>query len=187
MKSTCKLCGKEITITKWHVRHSRGKYCSRACCSKDKSKRVKRRCKYCSKAFEALPGNVKKGYGFFCSHSCYSKDLIGKSTNNGKRNGQWKGGRRIVGGYVFIHNPYHPFPVETNYCLEHRLVAEKYLKRFLSPSEVIHHINEIKNDNRIENLYLFKDIGEHTSYHNSIRDKKEIEQITESNLLNCFT
>ncbi|MBU1880828.1 HNH endonuclease, partial [bacterium] len=35
-----------------------------------------------------------------------------------------------------------------------RLIAEKILNRYLLKTEVIHHINKIRNDNRPENLYL---------------------------------
>jgi len=42
---------------------------------------------------------------------------------------------------------------------------EKHIGRYLTPEEVVHHINEIKTDNRIENLMLFKNANEHTKFH----------------------
>lgn len=59
--------------------------------------------------------------------------------------------------------------VNGEWLLEHRLVVEEKIGRKLRPEEVIHHINEIKEDNRIENLMLFSTNDEHISFHTKLR------------------
>jgi len=81
----------------------------------------------------------------------------------------WKGGQIYDGfGYVLIHSPNHPFVNDYGYVREHRLVMEKHLGRYLEPKEEVHHINGIKDDNRIENLQLMHH-NEHSKYHMSKR------------------
>ena len=90
--------------------------------------------------------------------------MIGKSNStkgikrpqqSGKNHPYWKGGKYSTPeGYIYIFKPKHPFSTKLGYVYEHRLIMEKYLGRFLKPKEVVHHMNHIKNDNRIENLML---------------------------------
>jgi len=90
----------------------------------------------------------------------------GKTHLIGEKHPMWKGGIKIKeSGYILIWTPEHPNRNKQGYVPEHRLVMEKHLGRYLHPKEVVHHINEIVNDNRLENLQLFKNNGEHMSYH----------------------
>ncbi len=83
---------------------------------------------------------------------------------------KWKGGkRRTPEGYILIYSFNHPHLNYANYVLEHRLVMEKYLRRFLKPSEIVHHKNEVKDDNRLSNLKLFPNQKEHTLFHKALR------------------
>lgn len=56
-------------------------------------------------------------------------------------------------------------PVRGRYVGQHRLVMERELGRFLSSSEVVHHRNHVKVDNRLENLELCASQGQHRSLH----------------------
>lgn len=78
----------------------------------------------------------------------------------------WKNGRYAdKQGYILIYKPNHPYARHNGYVPQHRLVAEKHLGRFLIPKEIIHHINEVRNDNRKANLYYFPIQSAHMIYH----------------------
>lgn len=69
-------------------------------------------------------------------------------------------------GYVAIYvgDGKHPH-ANKGMVLVHRLVMEAHLGRWLETNEVVHHINEVKTDNRLHNLFLCSP-EEHVAIHN---------------------
>lgn len=91
---------------------------------------------------------------------------------SGENNPKWRGGRTYTHeGYVQIYKPNHPNCNNYGYVLEHRLVMELKIHRYLKRKEIIHHINNIKDDNRIKNLILFKNSKEHAKHHYAIGNR----------------
>ena len=81
---------------------------------------------------------------------------------------KWKWRRKkwlSTRGYVFVYCPEHPKSNNLGFVQEHRLIIENHLKRKLNEKEQIHHINEKRDDNRLENLQLFSSGGKHTKLH----------------------
>lgn len=84
----------------------------------------------------------------------------------GKNASNWRGGRKTAGKkYIALYSPDHPNCTAEGYVMEHRLVMEKSIGRYLTKKEIVHHKNGDKKDNRIENLELLASKGEHTRHH----------------------
>lgn len=90
---------------------------------------------------------------------------IAKGRFQGRCNGCKGTGRSIMKGYVVLHRkavpeewiPYFDaMTIKAKYVLEHRLVMADALGRPLETWELVDHMNGIKDDNRIENLRLYR-------------------------------
>jgi len=117
-------------------------------------------CGHCAEPFEAYDYRRK-----FCS--CHCSALARKHPPRGKDHWAWRGGRRMQGGYVRIHNPSHPRSLH-GYVAEHLLVMEEMIGRPVTREENVHHKNHVKDDNSPSNLLLLSP-SEHMAYHSNKR------------------
>lgn len=114
-------------------------------------------CIKCGGAFK-VRGKVRKATAKYCSRAC--KGMGHSAELKGENHLRWQGGLVITKqGYIREWVPdNYPFvsmrPKGTNHILQHRLVMAEALGRPLKDTEQVHHRNNIKDDNRIENLEL---------------------------------
>lgn len=163
----CLVCGKEFKTIPAHDK----RYCSRKCYWKsiegkgnpaywkDKKLSEEHRKKLSESHKGQRPAHVVKGW---TNQTSFKK---------GSEHRNWKEGRVKSHGYILIYNPKHPFNVR-GYVREHRLIMEKLLKRYLKPEEIVHHINGVVDDNRIENLMYLPDKNSHSRLHRLLKKQK---------------
>lgn len=161
----------------------------------------------CGKTFEVQQG--QKGRRKYCSRKCQSANAhalnrTGKAHSpearqkmsesvKGKqlreKSSQWKGGRFLdSAGYAHVMIETLP-PVSqdtarrmtpTKYIMEHRIVMAMSLGRPLEKTELVHHLNGIKDDNRPENLTVESRV-EHSRKHRET--EAELRRVQGENLI----
>jgi hypothetical protein len=175
---------------------ARSRYCSRSCCAAGFTIQVQEQ-----EVAEALKiyesgktwKEVEKVMGISRTHrnrivkflksGAKFESRPGKKINQtGVKNDNWKGGRTRLSGYVAIKAEDHPRGRGGNrgYVMEHILVIEKHIGRYLvwqgrqhPDNEIVHHINGIRDDNRFENLVLMLS-REHSHLHINQKWAREI-------------
>lgn len=177
----CLECGKPFEAHPSEIRRGGGKFCSPECGYENKRRQVKFNCEVCGKEVSQRSSDYKKSKGHhFCSQACFgkwsSKSLVGKNNHafgkkqdaehiekriaKGKDHYSWKEGRTNKNGYIYVTTD------DGRRMFEHTLIAEKVLGRRLKRSEVVHHINGNKSDNRNCNLLICD-----KSYHRWLENK----------------
>lgn len=142
----CVVCKKHFKnrFSPSEIKRGRGKVCSMECknilTGQQKRKGEYRKCKRCGKLFWAKPSEDRRGYiRGYCSKKCFRPIEKGKSIS--------------TDGYYVIN------------CKKvHRIVMEKHIGRKLLPTEIVHHINGNRFDNRVENLKVISR-SEHNRIH----------------------
>lgn len=101
----------------------------------------------CGEFLKDNPNDRHRNRGRYVSikHFCRAKNWYGSNHPS------WRGGKKIERGYVYIHKPEHRRS-RSNYVPEQILIYEQYHKCCLLDWGIVHHINKIRSDNRIQNL-----------------------------------
>jgi endogenous inhibitor of DNA gyrase (YacG/DUF329 family) len=164
----CQVCGTEFYRQPAYIKQNR-RFCSPKCAHLGISKPpVFKNCAYCGKQMKLKPSQAGRR---FCSKAHDSVAKIVRPT------GREHNGRPVLlnaQGYYTVYQPNHPYAARSNgRVLEHRLVMEQSLGRYLTRDEQVDHINRVKTDNRIDNLQLLSPSA-HTRKTNGDRKAREL-------------
>lgn len=110
------------------------------------------KCAECNTEIDVMISRIAHKKNSFCNEKC--QRAFFKNNPPNKKDGGW-----LENGYRVLHIR-NGKPKK-----EHRLIIEKIIGRDLKPKEVVHHVNGVKNDNRVENLQYFRHAAAHVRLH----------------------
>lgn len=204
----CANCNKEVEIRHKKRVELENVFCSQDCSNEFKRKNREKNeeyfnciCPICDKRFHVRPSQLKKDKNHYCSKECHrlAKMEYMKGEKNhqyglkGNKNASWKSDKKITNyGYVKIRVLDHPFKDCDGFVFEHRLIAEKYLlnkencieingKRYLKKEYTVHHLDENKLNNSVENLKVMTK-KEHCKIHSLQRMQKRCKAVDKFSL-----
>lgn len=187
---SCQACGVKFQVPHWR---KEAKFCSAGCAGRHRNDHLKKPkvefiCPECGVFFWEHKSRAR--WRRFCSNECRNKNEqyrqeVGERCAGDKQY-KWKGGiAQHSDGYLYEKCYGHP-KANKDYVLQHRLVMERWLREFqpesaalveiagekyLRPDIIVHHKNQIRTDNRIENLQLTTN-GDHQRLHTQLRRNK---------------
>ncbi len=146
---SCTHCGLRFERLECQIRPGSRPFCSNACIAKEKRHGSTLFCEWCDSEFYRRFGEQDQGIKVrqFCSRICY------KEWREHKRTSYPKDG------------PRH----------RHRIVAEAVLGRPLRHGEVVHHIDEDRQNCQPSNLCVFPSQSEHARCHFGKMDAHELD------------
>ena len=147
-------------------------------------------CSFCKEAMYMKPSRIKRAKNeVTCSKECSNqlKSIYMSGEGNhqyglkGEKNASFKGAVIEHHSYLYEYAPDHPYSNIAGRVRQHRLIVEKEFERFdsiffenindkkiLKAEYDIHHIDENKQNNNIDNLQILTR-GQHTSLHNKMK------------------
>lgn len=161
----CLICGNKFYAKLSKTKEGHGKYCSKGCADEGWKKPSQRICLACGVEFVTNEKSVRK----YCSMECSPKAPVEYKTytclyceNKITDRIECKFCTKDC-FYLYqtensegtIKDGYRSIRVDGKYVPEHRHVMSQHIGRELLPEETVHHINGVRDDNRLENLELW--------------------------------
>lgn len=100
--------------------------------------------------------------------NCDSENLC-VEVRRGAQHHCWRGGVGTSYGYVLRYTPGHPMADGSGRVPEHILIVELARQRELPAGAEVHHVNQVRGDNRNENLVACNDKSYHSLLHQRMR------------------
>lgn len=170
MTFNCEVCGVEKTIPmawfKRCARHTcgaacRGKLSKRAPRARPEARLFKTTaCDHCGAEISRTRSRVRARN--FCGHACAVGYWRGRKHGPQIPEESRIGMTYTKSGYVYEFAGLDRS--QNGYVQQHRLVMERAMGRRLESTEVVHHLNGDKSDNRLDNLEVLTS-GEHSRLH----------------------
>lgn len=155
----CRVCGTEFYRQPVYIKQGRF-LCSRACNKAWQARnQTEKPCAHCKRPFTLRPSETAIKH---CSRECEVAARTKMAT------GRMHNGRPVLmngQGYLTVYEPGHPHASRSGRVLEHRVIVEKQIGRYLTREETINHIDHDRANNAVENLEILSpsDHGKETN------------------------